>query len=333
VPWVVSELKAAGISDENIIFLAAQGTHRTLELDEVQKKLGKDIPKRYVWMNHNIFDLVKDVGQTSFKNRIMVNTTFLAADLRVAICSIKIHDYAGYSGGSKMILPGITGIDTTMYNHHDIRTNNPTATLGKVFKNEVRLDMAEAARLARLDFSINLICSSEGGRRPAYVFAGDVVEAHHAAVRVAATHYCTPTFKDADIVVSNSYPLSTQPYARAWIGRSLRQGGTGVLIMQYPPGSGRIHYESERWQARSGGRTYFDRVRRSATRPARGNADMIVYSQYMDRQQMNGFGPQTIFTDKWEDVIRQLQARHKADARVAVYPYGGMQHEELELDG
>jgi nickel-dependent lactate racemase len=96
-PWVVSELKAAGIKDENILFLSSYGTHRPMTALEIQKKLGKEIATRYAWMNHNTFDNLKDVGETTFKNRVRLNQTFLAADLRICLSGIKVHQDAGYA--------------------------------------------------------------------------------------------------------------------------------------------------------------------------------------------------------------------------------------------
>ena len=61
-------------------------------------------------------------------------------------------------------------------------------------------------------------------------------------------------------------------------------------------------------------------------------AQLIVYSQYMDRQQMNKFGPGTLFARTWDEVAALLQSRHKGDARVAVYPYCSIQHPEFDLD-
>ena len=87
--------------------------------------------------------------------------------------------------------------------------------------------------MAKVDFSVQLMYDQK--LRPIQVFSGDIVEAHHAAVRVAAKTYCTPTFKDADIVVANAYPQNAQAFhGQRWINLSVREGGTGVLIIQHP---------------------------------------------------------------------------------------------------
>jgi nickel-dependent lactate racemase len=335
-PWVVGELKAAGVADENILFLSSYGTHRPMVVTEIQKKLGPEIVKRYAWTNHNCFDNLKDVGETSFKNKIRLNQTFLAADVKICLSGIKVHDVAGYGGGAKAVLPGVAALSTVEYNHTVILPNTKTAGPVRVFKNEMRLDMVEAARMANVDFTVQVIYNQK--LRPTAVFSGDIVHAHHASVRVAAKHYCTKTFKNADIVVSNAYPQCAQAdHAGLWISRSIKEGGTGVLIVQHPLALDPIHFLGNRQDGKSGA-SYFDLTTQQLDGPAGisagpGNTALIVYSQYTDRTQMNYYSRGTHFCDKWADVIKILQRRHKGTVEVAVYPYGGIQHEEIELDG
>ena len=330
-PWVVGELKAAGIKDEDILFLSSYGTHRPMTALEIQKKLGKDIATRYAWMNHNTFDNLKDVGETTFKNRIRLNQTFLAADLRICLSGIKVHQDAGYGGGAKAIMPGVSGLSTIEYNHRTILRQTKTAGPVRIFKNEVRLDMIEAARMAKVDFTIQIMYNQK--LRPTHVFSGDIVEAHHAGVRVAARHYCTPTLKDVDIVVTNGYPQNAQAFhAQRWISYSVREGGTGVLIVQHPLALDPIHFLNNRVAGLEGA-SYFDLAARRLNGQTVKNTTLIVYSKYTDRTQMNNYPRNTKFCDQWEDVIKILQSLHRGSARVAVYPYGGMQHQEIELDG
>lgn len=330
-PWVVEQLKAAGIADENILFLASYGTHRAMTAAEVRKKLGADIARRFAWLNHNIFAGLKETGTTSFGNRIALNQTFLAADLKICLSGIKVHNDAGYGGGAKAVMPGVAWLESVEYNHNVILRNTRTAGPVRVFQNEMRKDMIEAARMAGVDFTVQILYNQK--LQATHVFSGDIVEAHHAGVRVAAGHYCTPTFQDADIVVANGYPQNAQAFhSQRWIGRSVREGGTGVLIIQHPLGLDPVHYLNNRTAGRDG-TSYFRMAERRRNARLPKNSALIVYSQYMDRQQRNTFPQATAFADKWEDVIRLLQERHKGTPRVAVYPYGGMQHQEIELDG
>ena len=327
-PPVLEELKAAGVPDESILFLAALGTHRPLPSDEVARKLGADVIRRYAWINHNCFENLKDIGDTSRRNRIKVNQTFAAADLRITLNGIKIHQRAGYGGGAKSILPGVASIDSVRYNHETIGGSSRDNGL-KIFHNEVRLDMEEAARMAGIDFSVQVVYNRR--RRTCAVFAGDINEAHHAACRMANLHYRTPTFKGADIVIANNYPQNIQSdKGPDWVNRSLREGGTGVLIIQNPHVMTSWNYWNESTTYRNG-RTYWDMM---AARKSRGSSALLIYSQYLDQRSLNYplFPAGTLFARTWDDVIAQLRARHKGDARVAVYPYCAIQHIEAGLD-
>ena len=330
MPWVMAELRAAGVQDENVLLLGAFGSHRAMTQSEVDKKLGKEAASKFAWQNHNVFENVKDVGTTSFKNRVKLNQTFLAADCKICISGVKGHEQAGMSGGAKAVMPGVAGLDTIQYNHWVLLPRTKTAGTFKVFQNEVRLDMIEAARMAKVNFTVQIVTNQK--RQPVRVFSGDIVGAHQAAAHMAVDHYSTPTAKNADIVVANSYPLSGQAFrARWWIDHSVRDGGTGVLIVQDPLGLDPVHWLNARVLGRSGA-SYFDMMDRRAHSKLPRGTGLIVYSQYLTRTMMDNYPPATRFAGKWDDVIQILQERHKGPQRVAVYPYGGIQEQELALD-
>ena len=336
-PWLMSELTKAGIQDENVLFIGSFGTHRPMTQEEVARKLGPDIAKRYAWLNHDVFDNLKELGATTRGNNIKVNQTFLGADLKICISGIKVHQDAGYGGGAKAILPGLSALPTVEYNHTQILTKVRTTGPVKIFKNDMRLDMIEAARMAKVDYTLQILYNDS--LRPTQIWGGDIVDAHHAGVRVAAKTYSTPTFKDADIVEANAFPQTAQAFHGAlWINYSRRPGGTGVIIVQNPLGIDPVHYLNNRLAGRSGA-TQFDLTARRVNGMGRGGAapqaqsNMIVYSQYLSQNLKNNYRKGTFFCDKWPDVIAKLKELHPGDPKVAVYPYAGMQHQELELDG
>ena len=333
-PWLVAELAKAGIKDENVLFIGSFGTHRAMTQEEVARKLGAPIARNYAWLNHDVFDNVKDVGTTTRGNKVLLNQTFLGADLKICISGIKVHQDAGYGGGAKAVLPGLAALPTVEYNHTQILTKVRTTGPVKVFKNDMRLDMIEAARMAKVDYTVQIMYNDH--LLPTGIWAGDIVDAHHAGVRVAAKTYCTPTFKDADVVVANAYPQNAQAFHGAlWINYSIRDGGTGVLVVQHPLGLDPIHYLNNRLAGRSGS-TQFDLTSRRVSGGGRGSpkqTNLIVYSQYLTRNMKNNYKTGTFFCDQWADVIAKLKELHPGDPKVAVYPYAGMQHREIELDG
>jgi nickel-dependent lactate racemase len=333
-PWLMAELASAGIKDENVLFIGSFGTHRAMTQEEVGRKLGADIAKRYAWLNHDVVDNNKEVGTTTRGNKVLLNQTFLAADLKICISGVKVHQDAGYGGGAKAILPGLAALPSVEYNHTKILTKVNTTGPVRVFKNDMRLDMIEAARMAKVDYTLQILYNHR--LRPTGIRAGDIVDAHHAACRIAARTYCTKTVRDADIVVANAYPQNAQAFhGGRWISYSVRDGGTGVLIVQHPLGLDPVHYLNNRLAGLSGA-SHFDLTARRIAGTQGANAkkvNTIVYSQHLTRNMRNNYRAGTVFCDKWEDVVAKLRELHPGDAKVAVYPYAGMQHQEIELDG
>jgi len=254
--------------------------------------------------------------------------------LKVTLSGIKVHYDAGYGGGSKAVLPALSHIDTVEHNHNVILRQTKTSGPVRIFKNEMRLDIIEAARMAQVDFKVQTMYDHK--LRPTHVFAGDIVDAHHAAVRVAAKTHCTKTFEKPDVVVVNAYPQVCESYNPArWLRYSIKEGGTGVLILQHPATLDPIHFLNNRSASRNG-LSWFQTRNRAMGRGGQGpNTGLIVYSQFMNRNIMTNYSaPGTQYATKWEEVVKFLKERHKGSGvQVAVYPYAGMQHQEIELDG
>lgn len=332
VPQVIAELKLGGIKDENILFLTSYGTHRPIHQIDATRKLG-EFAERYAWLNHNIFENLADVGRTSRGNRIMLNRHFMQADLRITISGIKLHGNAGYGGGAKAILPGIAWIESIDYFHRTIAgvggNTNKTAGPFKVFKNEVRLDMVDAARLARVDFSVQIL--SNGYRKVIGLYAGDIVEAHHAACREANRLLRTERAQNADVVLANAYPQNLQAtHSLSWLRPCVREGGTAVLMIQHPEGLEEWHYLNER-------RGYDARPFYETGHPSgwdiKQAGQFVVYSSYLQQRDRVRFPARTIFTRTWADTVAAINKGHRNGASVALYPYGGIQHPPGELDG
>jgi nickel-dependent lactate racemase len=332
-PVVVEELLAAGIPSDRIVFLAACGTHRSLEQDEVVRKLGLEQLQELTWINHNPWDNLEEVGTTSAGNVVRINRTFAASDLRITLSGVKIHGFAGYGGGAKSIVPGIAGFDTVNYNHTVLMTKlraspRPAREVIRVYHNSVRADMEEAARLAKVDFSVQIVYNGE--RRVSAIFAGDIVEAFRSASRFAVGHYHTEVVAAPDVVVCNSYPQATQAKTNAWTD-SVREGGTAVLIIQHPQGISAMHYWGEHMQGQEG-KSHLD-VLGAAKTPLPGGRRLIVFSQYADKRLRARFPEGAFFTHAWFEVIGQIRSRHEGKIRVAVYPYAAIQHPQSRLDG
>ncbi len=137
MPWLMGQLKTAGVRDENVLLMGAFGSHRAMTQTEVEMKLGQDPARRFAWQNHNVFENMKQVGTTSLKNQVKLNRTFMASDCKICISGVKGHEQAGLSGGAKAVMPGVASLDTIQYNHWTILPRSKTSGTFKVFHNEV----------------------------------------------------------------------------------------------------------------------------------------------------------------------------------------------------
>jgi len=154
----------------------------------------------------------------------------MSCDLKISLGAMMPHFGYGFGGGSKMLLPGVAGIDSITHNHKIMEGTGP----GQVVENIRRLDSEEAARMAGLDFVINGFMNSDSD--VSGLVCGDLVEAHREGVEYARKHYATEIIEDADIVIGNGYPMANEGYKAYHILRdSVREGGDMVFLL-YTPG-------------------------------------------------------------------------------------------------
>ena len=319
VPFVLEELHGGGVTDEQIRFICAPGTHRPLIYPEFAAKLGKEIVEKYPVYNHSIWENVVNIGQTSRGTPVYVNREFASCDLRVAIGSIFPHPLAGFGGGGKIIMPGICGIETIDYHHKNMRKN---CALGRVDGNVFRLDIEEAARLAGLHFKVDAVLNNR--REVVGLFAGDLVEEHRAGVELARQLYRTESVEGADVVVLNSYPDEFQLVrSMGCIPDSLHEGGDVVLITHSYEGQ-TLHQWAGRFGTDYGGRGYTPaRVYGYIEKAAK----IIVVAPHLSRCDRDMIGPQEKLTwcKTWAEALAELTGRHGPGTKVGVYPYAPMQ--------
>jgi nickel-dependent lactate racemase len=336
VPRVINELRLAGIRDENILFVTAYGAHYQMNGLEVAKKLGEEAVRQHPWINHNIWENLVDLGTTRAGNQVLINTYYHKADVKITLSGLKAHGTPGYGGGPKMVLPGLAGMKSIRYMHEEIR-RAPRPEKGpdgipifRVWENEQRQDMIEAARRVGVDFSVQIVYNQD--RRPVQVVAGDIVEAHHRAARYAVNHLATEYARNADIVVVNAYPKGAQLHEHFdWGARGLKDGGSIVVINQNPMGEFAWHYlDEERFNH---GQSYF--AQRAARKRRFPQArQVLLYSQYLQARELDNpyFPPEVVGLRSWDEVLARLTREHRGDIEVAIYPYAGIQHGPARLD-
>ena len=318
-PFVLEELHAGGIADDQIRFLCAPGTHRPLLYPEFVAKLGREIVERYPVYNHSIWENLVNVGTTTRGTPMWVNREFAACDLRLGIGSLFPHPNAGFGGGGKLVLPGISGIETIDYHHKHQKEN---IGLGRLDDNVFRLDIEEAARMAGLHFKVDSVLNNR--REVVGLFAGDLVDEHRAGAKLALEIHATETVEDADILVSNTYPDECQAIRATWpVPRSLKEGGDVVLVTHSYDGQN-LHQFAGRFGTNYGGRGYTPRrVGGNLTKANR----VIVLAPNLSWNDRESIGPpeKVEWYRTWAEVLADLASRHGPGARVAVYPYAPLQ--------
>jgi nickel-dependent lactate racemase len=250
---VLSELNLAGVKDENITVIFGCGTHRAVSEEEAEELLGSEALKRVKTVSHccNITTDLVYVGTTkTYGNKVHLNRIFVEADVKVLLGDVGFHYYAGYGGGRKSILPAVCGEETIKQNHALLLHAN--ARTGILENNPVHIDMTEAARLAKVDFIVNVVENKNG--EVAKAFAGDLEEAFLEAVKLVDELYRVKVDRRADIIVvsAGGHPSDMNLY-QAYKGLdnaldAVKRGGVIILVAECPEGHGnQVFYD---WMTR-----------------------------------------------------------------------------------
>jgi len=315
LPYVLEELSRAGIADSDIRFVAALGAHGAMAGVSLRKKLGDDVMGRFLVYNHNPYELCTPLGTTSRGTPVAINTEVMRCDLKIGIGSIMPHLITGFSGGPKIVLPGVASIETIGVNHN--KYGGPGRTdIGKYEGNVVKADMDEAARMAGLDVKIDALLNLK--REVTSLFVGDVVEEHLQGVAAAKQHYATEYVGDCDIVIANCYfKANGIPPAPRVAGPLLKSaGGDMVLIVVTPEGQW-PHYVSRSWGENLGGRTWSPK-----TGLPRHTSRLTILAPYPDRTGMDYIAPydRVNWAREWAEVRAMLERTYGRSAKVAVIP-------------
>jgi len=339
VPLVVAELNAAGIKDRNILFVMAHGCHMLMNPATVALKIGADAVRRHPWVNHNVWENLVDLGKSKAGNQIQVDCNFYNSDVKITLSGLKRHSAPGYGGGPKLCLPGLSGVKTIRYMHNVVkqaprpRTGPDGIPIWHIYENEQRQDMIDVARAIGVDFSVQQ-CYNED-RRLVKVVAGDIVKAHHEACRYAIPSKSTVFAKNVDVLIVNCYPRGEQLHEMfSWANAGLKDGGSVVLVNQYPPGESVWHFNDQLSFFQLGGGNYFKARANRKSRYAN-VGQMLLYSQYLTERELSdpSMPPETIGCRAWADVVERLKKKHTGSAvEVAVYPAAGTQHEVATHD-
>lgn len=202
LPALCSALERLGIPYSGQHLLFATGTHRPVTEDEAKGKLGR-MYGRIAWSCHDRDAELADLGATPGGIPVLVNPLLLQYRLIIGIGSVVPHRYCGWSGGGKIILPGVSGAKSIAATHW-MPSRDGDIYLGST-KNTAMSEIMEAAKKARLSFLIQAVCEGEGYRSVRDITAGAPEAAHEAAIKTARESSGVAV-SESDLVIASAWP-------------------------------------------------------------------------------------------------------------------------------
>jgi len=226
------------VRERDITILVATGTHRSNTPSELEAMVGADIVRRYRVINHDSRDpsALVHVGDTTTGVPVYLNRLWLDADLRITTGFVEPHFFAGFSGGPKMVAPGLAGLRTTLALHDARRIGHPMAAWGITEGNPIHDDVREIARTTGVHFSLDVTLNR--AQQITAVFAGELFAEHRAACAAARRDAMREVESPFDVVLTTNagYPLDQNLY-QAVKGMSaaaqvVKPGGTIVCAAE-----------------------------------------------------------------------------------------------------
>lgn len=249
LPPILATLEKAGIARKDITILIATGLHRPNEGPELVELVGKEIARNYRVENHHGKEIQEHdyLGVTPMGVPVYLDSRYVRADLKITTGLIEPHLMAGFSGGRKLICPGIAGIETVKIWHGPKFLEHPLADCGIVEGNPVHEENTRIALMAGCDFIVN-VCV-DGDRQITWAGAGDMIQAWEEGVRFVRQVVSAQVAEPVDVVLTScaGYPLDTTWYqaVKGLTGALpiLKQGGTIILVASLTEGLGSPEFQ------------------------------------------------------------------------------------------
>ena len=243
LPFVLKELSLAGVTPDQIVVVIATGAHRAATESEMQEIIGEDLVGKVQVINHDAFqdDSFVFIGTTSYGTPVEINKTVFQCDFRISIGKVEPHEFAGFSGGRKSVLPGVSSEKTIKINHRPEMMLAERSRIGILDGNPISDDMEQAAKMFGVDFTVNVVLDSAG--QAVEIFTGDLVECHRKAVDFMRS-FCQMDISDhPDIIVTTpGKPLNINLYQAVKplfvLEDLLLPGGVMILYCSCPDGIG-----------------------------------------------------------------------------------------------
>ena len=331
VTSILDILEKERVPRGNIKIIIALGMHQKMSDNEIISLLGDEIVNAYDVHNHECFD--KDcltfIGITPNGTKVEINDLVAEADIVISTGYIEPHEFAGFTGSRKSILPGVSGIDALKWNHRIELLDDPNAKPGILENNPVHEDMLEACGMVGLDFITNVVLNSQN--EIARAFSGDFKRAHEEGVEFYKKYSKIEVKEKADIVIASlGYPTNKDLYQslKAVIAAEplIKDGGQIILLAKCEDGLGPDLFEE--WMTTvSSPEEFIPRIEKEGYSPKIDNcyllakilrkADVIVVSPHPHVRKINILEA----VSDGHEALRIALERMGNDAKIIAMPY------------
>jgi len=338
LPDILRQLEQSGLPAEQITILIATGIHRPNEGDELIQLVGRDIAENYRVINHfskNQEDMVL-VGEVGDGVPAYVNKFYVEADLKILTGFIEPHMWAGFSGGRKSILPGISSAQTLEFMHGPEMVAHPKTVYGVLDGNPFHEAGLEIMAKAGADFVVNVTLDTD--KQVTGIFSGDPVKAHLEGVNFLSRHCVKVLDQPLDFVVTTNSgaPLDCNLYQSSkglsGVSGATKDGGVILMASECPEGFGSDEYR-EVFDHATSPRAFIDKIMNKdffvldqwcaqETYQVRLKNEIWLHTAGIDAETLKRFHFQPV--DAVETAIEQLLQRFGRDARWAIVPDGPM---------
>jgi len=336
LPPILETLAAAGVPREGITILIATGMHRPNEGDEIVELVGESIAANYRVVNHFGQNLAEHtyLGTTERNVPVWIDSRYIEAELKITTGLIEPHLMAGYSGGRKLICPGIAALETVKVWHGPQFLEHPLADCGILVGNPVHDENTKIALMAGCDFIVNVTLSQD--REITSVVAGDMIQAFERGVAFVQEVVKAELREPCEIVVTSGagYPLDTTFYqaVKGMTGAlpAVKQGGTIIIAASTTDGIGSPEFQSlfrenatlEGFVQRILGKDYFvmDQWQLEELAKVRRKCRVKFVTQGLPAEILQGLFVEPVATV--EQAVRESLDEYGRNARIAVIPKG-----------
>ena len=329
LPAVLDELTAAGIPDSDITIVFALGSHGGHTEERMRYMVGDAVYDRIRCIDSDVNDAVH-VGTTSRGTPVDIFRPVVEADRRICLGNIEYHYFAGYSGGYKAIMPGVSTWDAIQHNHSAMV--EPTACAGRLEGNPVREDIEESGKILGVDYIVNVVLDAK--KEIIRSFAGDPVLAHREGCKFLDSFYKVNIPEKADIVVvsAGGFPKDINMYqaqkALDNAKHAVKDGGIIVWIASCKEGLGEKHFE----QWLTGHEKSSDMITHIKTDFVLGGHKAAAIAMVLENARIffvSDLEPdfvKRVFLEPYSDIQTAIDAAIEIkgkDAKIVVMPYGG----------